>query len=122
MKRISLMALLLIFLSNNANALVCSRIQYSALGFTNTKAAESWFPETLSINDNRFKVSSSNPNQMVYRRQVAAKVRITQLFILLPNGNLTSLLPKISGYRSTGNGRYECNKTSLELKKQLGFE
>ena len=122
MRRISLMALLFMLLGSNAYALVCSRIQYSATGFSTTKAAESWFPETIPINDNRFKVSSSNPNQMIYRRQVAGKVRITQLFILLPNGNLTSLFPKISEYRSTGNTRYKCNKTSLEMKQQIGLE
>ena len=122
MKRISLMALILILLSNNAYALVCDREKYSATGFTNAKAAESWFPKTLSINDKRFKVSDSNPDQMVYRRQVTGKVRFTQLFILLPNGKLTSLLPRISGYKSTGSAHYQCTKTSLELKQQLGLE
>ena len=125
MKRISLMALLFIFLSNNAFALVCDREQYSATGFIHSKAAESWFPKILYINDKRFKVSDSNPDRMVYRRKVwseSGKVRKTQLFILLPNGKLTSLLPKISGYKSTGNAQYKCTTTSFELKKRLGLE
>ena len=115
----------LMLFSAPANALICEREKFTMLGHVNLKAAESWFPKRLVISDRKFKLNKGNPTQMISSRTAwtnNGSARFKQLFFLFPNGKLTSVKPKRSGFKSSGSAHYSCNKTSLELKEQLGIE
>ena len=107
-----------------AKALVCERIKFSATGFHTTKGAEGWFPKQIRRDDSLFKPNPGNPDQMVYRYEGWTRgneAYYKLLHFLNSDGNLILVMPKISGYKSTGSAHYTCNKTSLEMKELLGI-
>jgi TPR repeat protein len=87
--------------------LSCKRTTSSSLAFTSSAAFDSWFPETLNLDDAGFK-SLSGKKSMVLRIG-------ERKYQLLPNGKLIAELAEQTGYKSVGAIRYKCNKNSIQV-------
>ena len=107
--------------SHPAFALFCTRYSLDHSGFASIAAAESWYPEFLSITDTIFK---DIEGQKSLRAIEAIQIRdgndlseIEMVYQLLPSRKLLASLRQPGGFQLPGDARYNCNKTPQEVKQ-----
>ena len=105
-----------------ANALTCERYRLDTSGFQTKAAAESYYPDTLTLENDDFKPKGGSSRQMIFdtnntENRTGLSHRI--IFSLLPNGKLIAALQGRSGYKPPGQARYDCNLTATELRELI---
>jgi hypothetical protein len=104
----------------SAFALFCTRYILDHSGLTSIATAESWYPETLNIQDKDFKDIEGQKSLRAIRvsrmRTGNEHAEMHIVYQLLPSRKFLASLRQLGGFQLPGDARYNCNKTPEQVK------